>query len=434
MREIFFVVSLLGVSLVIGALTNAMGWSLLGGALIWIFWQSKEFKKLRRWGRRPLRRPENGSETWFNIAYGPFRSLQRERDRTRQMAERLRQILGLAEFIPDGIIVLGPAAEIVGVNQAANTLLQLTDEDIGLGLASVVRQPDFVAFLRDGGGQETLEFASPIDASTTLEARLFLVSDQTSIVLIRDITTLNKLLTMRQSFVANVSHELKTPLSVVKGYLETLEDPDEDPQLKLELVGRLGAPVERMNSLVSDLMLLTQLESQDQTPVFNAINLSSVVKHAIAELGGTEGMRCPITLNLADNAYVEGVESELQSVCVNLISNAVRYSPECGAITISTTVEQGHVVLAVSDHGVGIAPEHINRLTERFYKVDLAAAGARGGTGLGLAIVKHVLRRHGSTLEISSQLGEGSTFSCAFPSSKPERATQESNKPADRIH
>ena len=409
-----FVVLLTTLSLIIGVLTNALGWSLLCGTIIWILWQAKEFNKLRRWGERPLRRPENGSESWFNIAYVPFRSLQRQRIRTRQVAERLRAILGLAEFIPDGIIVLGAAAEIVGLNQAANRLLQLSDRDIGLGLATVVRQPDFVNFLRARGEQETLEFTSPVDPNTTLEARLFVVSEETSIVLIRDVTTLNKLLTMRQSFVANVSHELKTPLSVVKGYLETLSDPEEDPNLKLELLPRLAPPVERMNSLVSDLMLLTQLESQDRVAEFSALNISSVVGHALAELGGTDSFVNPVSLDLADNAYIRGVQSEIQSVCVNLIGNALRYSPEGGAITITTAVNNGEVTLSVSDCGVGIAPEHINRLTERFYKVDLAASGARGGTGLGLAIVKHVLRRHDSNLSITSELGKGSTFSCSF--------------------
>lgn len=414
MREIFFVVSLVIISLAIGALTDSLGWSLLCATVLWILWQAKEFNKLRRWSERPLQRPENGSESWFSIAYAPFRSLQRQRARTRQIAERLRQILGLAEFIPDGIIVLGAAGEIVGVNHAANKLLQLSDQDVGLGLATVVRQPDFVSFLRKGGEQEPLEFVSPVDINTTLEARLFAVSNETSIVLIRDITTQNRLLTMRQSFVANVSHELKTPLSVVKGYLETLSDPDEDPELKLEILPRLTAPVERLNALVSDLMLLTQLESTERMPVYEVVNLSSIVRYALAELGGVDSLSNPVTTNLAEDAFVEGVASELQSVCVNLISNALRYSPSEGSIDISTDVAHGQVSLTVADHGVGIAPEHINRLTERFYKVDLAAAGARGGTGLGLAIVKHVLRRHGSNLEITSELGKGSTFRCSF--------------------
>lgn len=416
-RELFLVFTLAVLAIFVGLCTDELGWSLFIALAIWVASQYREFSKLRRWSLQPLRRPENGSDSWFGLAYSPYRALLRQRRRTRRLVVRFRQILGLAEFVPDGVIVLGPAGEIQGFTKAAKRLMQLDERDIGIGLATVFRHPDFVAFLRGGSEEEALEFTSPADDAVTLEARRFVVDDQASIVMIRDTTSLNKVMTMRQSFVANVSHELRTPLSVVKGYLETMTDPDEDDAIKLHLISRLVAPVDRLNSLVTDLMRLTQLESSERTPHLDPVDLAMVVRHAIEELGGVEHLPCRIHLDLMDGCIIGGVESELHSVCLNLISNALRYGAQNGDIWVSCTRQVDQIILAVADNGAGIAPEHLSRLTERFYKVDLAGAGARGGTGLGLAIVKHVLRRHGCVLDIKSDLGAGSTFTCAFPRS-----------------
>ncbi|NKB97901.1 MAG: DUF3329 domain-containing protein [Pseudomonadales bacterium] len=414
MKEARLILGLTVFSLLLGIWLDSLGWGLLIGLCIWIYVQSREFAKVQRWSQRPLQRPKNGFDHWFNIAYAPYRALQRQRQRTHAMAERLRQILGLAEFIPDGVIVLGNGGVIQGINQAGKRMMSLHESDIGLGLATVARQPDFVAFLRQGNEDEILEFTSPVDPMTTLEARRFMVDEDASIILIRDLTTLNKLLTMRQSFVANVSHELRTPLAVVQGYMETMTDADEDDALRLELIDRLVAPIDRMRSLVDDLMTLTQLESGDRDPQFEIVDLTRVVRSALAELGGVDEIPCEVTLELTEGATVIGVESELHSVCVNLISNAVRYGAVGGMIDVVAEVVDGLVRLRVTDKGVGIAPEHLHRLTERFYRVDLAGARAKGGTGLGLAIVKHILRRHESALEITSSLGRGSTFACEF--------------------
>jgi two-component system, OmpR family, phosphate regulon sensor histidine kinase PhoR len=407
--------------LLLGILTNNMAWSLLLGLSIWTFLQSKEFAKVRRWSQRPLQRPENGHDNWFSIADTPYQALQRQRQRTQVIAGQLRNALRLAEFIPDGIIVLGPDGVIQGINQAAKKMMSLHGSNIGLGLVTVVRQPNFIDFLNEQDDEKILEFVSPLDPIRTLEARKFHVDEDASIVLIRDITTLNQLLTMRQSFVANVSHELRTPLAVVQGYMETLTDPDEEADLRIDLIARLVAPIDRMCSLVDDLTTLTQLESGSLTPALNTVDLTRVVHGALAELGGVDSLQCEVVLGLANNATVAGVETELYSVCVNLISNAIRHGADGGTIKIVSEIADGWVRLSVTDNGGGIAPEHLDRLTERFYRVDLAGARATGGTGLGLAIVKHVLRRHDATLEITSTLGSGSTF--AFELAHESQAT-----------
>ncbi len=219
---------------------------------------------------------------------------------------------------------------------------------------------------------------------------------------------------MRQNFVANVSHELRTPLTVVNGYLESLEDPQLEDELKLQLLPRLAAPMRRMQSLVEDLLLLTQLESVPDESHKEPVNLAAVIERAASELEPLTTSPGQLRRKISSDAKVLGFETELHSVCINLISNAIRYSPEGNPIEIEYRDVEDGVRLQVRDSGSGIAPEHLNRLTERFYRVDMSGARAKGGTGLGLAIVKHVLRRHGSELNIDSELGVGSVFWCVL--------------------
>jgi two-component system phosphate regulon sensor histidine kinase PhoR len=400
-------------ALILGAIFDALGWALFIALSIWSALQYREYRKLARWSQRPLRIPENGPDAWFGVAYAPYRMLSRQRQRTRAMGHRLRELLGLVRGIPDGVIVLNPAGDIRGMNQAAKDLLQLKESDIGLGLASVVRGPDFVAFLKADSHDESLEFISPFNAEQNFEARRFNVDDG-FVVLIRDITTLNRLLTMRQNFVANVSHELRTPLTVVSGYMETIADPTQPSDLRLELIDRIPAPLKRMESLINDLLLLTQLESIPAGNDHQRFSLQRIVESSAHELLGICSNPDQIQVHCEVRGEILGIESEIRSVCVNLLENAIKYSPEGSPVCISVTEVGNNIRLAVQDKGQGIAPEHLDRLTERFYRVDLAGSRSHGGTGLGLAIVKHVLRRHRSELHIESQLGQGSLFFCDF--------------------
>ena len=413
-KELAIIAGLLLAALIIGLITEALGWSLFIATLVWLTLQIREYRKVARWARRPFRQPRNGSEAWFQLAYQPFRTLQRERARTKAMADRLREILSLAEVIPDAVIVLSQHGEIEGMNNAAKELLYLTDRDIGLVLTTVVRNPDFIRFIRSGNTDEPLEFVSSMNQERMYEARRIETDIGRTIMLVRDITALNRLLTMRQNFVANVSHELRTPLTVVSGYLETILDEEQSPDLRLELTQRLNSPIKRMQNLVNDLMLLTQLESTPADTHRHTVKLGRIIRAAVNELQPLCGHPDQICVDIQADPPISGIETELHSVCVNLLSNAIRYSPEDRPIRISLSEHDDGVRLRVQDHGYGIAPEHLSRLTERFYRVDLAGARTRGGTGLGLAIVKHVLLRHESELQIQSTLGEGSSFFCDF--------------------
>jgi two-component system phosphate regulon sensor histidine kinase PhoR len=367
-----------------GLLLEEMGWCLFVAAMIWIVLQTTADRKTLAW-------PRHSS--------------------THEATEGLWDHLGLAEVIPDGVIVMSPDGDIQRINRAAQNLLQLSEKDIGLELATVVRSPNFVAYVRSVKPQdEPLDFVSPIDPNRFFEARRFDTDTGQTIILLRDITDLNRLLTMRQNFIANVSHELRTPITVVAGYLETMTDHDQSEALRLSLIDRLEQPVKRMQTLVDDLMMLTQLESKPIAETKQPVRLKQIVQTAVAELQGLCVHPDQLVLSVGADDTVLGIESELHSACINMISNALRYSPEGNSVDISLSEHGSKVRLTVSDHGYGIAPEHLNHITERFYRVDMAGSRTRGGTGLGLAIVKHVLRRHDSELQVHSTLGRGSVF------------------------
>lgn len=422
-RALPLALTLVVIALIAGLASGELGWCLFVGLALWVAIQAREFNKVALWARRPLSRPVNGNDTWFEIAYAPFRALSRERQRTRTVLTRLREVMTLVEGMPDAVIICATSGEIEGFNGAARKLLKMTDADVGIGLATVMRSPDLVEYLRADINDEPREFVSPFNADAIFEARRFKVETGRIVVLVRDITTLNRLLTMRQNFIANVSHELRTPVTVIAGYLETVLDDDQDSDFRLELAQRFKRPLSRMQTLVDDLLLLTQLESTPIPQHQDTLSMPQIIEAAANELANQQSTAGQVKLDLTSQRSITGIEAELHSVCTNLIANALRYSPENGEVTVSWHDNGSKIRLCVRDSGVGIAPEHIDRLTERFYRVDLAGARSRGGTGLGLAIVKHVLRRHRSELKIESTLGEGSLFYCEFEPAHAEAHT-----------
>ena len=421
-REIVIIVVLVVLAALFGLIFGSLISWLLVATLIWIAIQVRQYLRVAQWAQRPWRKPKNGLDSWFKLSYAPYRALTRERTRTRQATARLRQILNLTELIPDGVIVLSGTGEIQGLNKAATEILQIRDADVGLVLSTVLRQPDFVEFLAltpDAEEPQILEFSSPLDAERSLEARRVVIEGGGQIVLIRDITTLNRLLTVRQNFVANVSHELRTPLAVLQGYLETIQDSNEEPEVRLQLTHHLSKPTQRMKSLVDDLLLLTRLETTESQFAAVPVDMGQLIKAVIAEMGSLNDCHNRVIFECDNSLKVSGVEAELHSLCTNLLSNALRYSEIEKPIHINCHQDGDKIELQVIDQGVGIADEHLSHLTERFYRVDMADARSRGGTGLGLAIVKHVLRRHNSSLQITTKLGHGSTFACRFQAYEP---------------
>jgi two-component system, OmpR family, phosphate regulon sensor histidine kinase PhoR len=372
---------------------------------------------MRQWSRHPMRRPDNTVELWQEPTVRVFRSLRLLRSRIRRLTTRLRYVRSATEALPDGAVLIKRNGEIDMFNLAAQTLLGLSARDVGQNFVSLVRNPE-IASLVNGQAAEGLVEITATHSDLQLEVRRIDIDETRMLILARDVSQLNRLLSMRQDFVANVSHELRTPLTVILGYLESLDHDESLDQEQLRaLITRLGSPAKRMKVLVDDLLLLTRLESSpkpSQTDV-DIVAVAPMLESIVAEARQISDGRHRITLEADPALRLRGSEFELHSAFSNLVGNAVRYSPDGGDILVRWFATQAGPRFEVEDHGMGIPAQHLTRITERFYRVDLSGSRARGGTGLGLAIVKHVLKRHDATLGVQSELNRGSLFYCVFP-------------------
>ena len=419
----YFAVSLLCAG-TLGYAFDAAGWFLFLMTLLWYGWHAYSARRFLHWSQKPISRPAIPSATWQRTAERLFRSTQRNRERSQRYFNQLKLQQTINETLPDAAVIVSPVGDIRRYNQAARDLLHLNRDDQGHNLAALIRARELAALLRGEVKEELVEFASPFDDDRRFEARRIVMEDSQHLILVRDVSELNRLLSMRQDFIANVSHELRTPLTVVTGYLEALQDDEVDGELLKSILLKLNAPTARMKALVEDLLLLTRLESSPppRSDELASIDMASLVRQIVMDAAELSSGEHEFHQHVDTNIRLLGIEKEVHSACSNLIVNAVRYSPEGGSIRISWATEGDGARFEVRDTGVGIAPEHLSRLTERFYRVDLAGARVRGGTGLGLAIVKHVLKRHDAKLQIESELGEGSRFYCEFP---PERIARQ---------
>jgi two-component system phosphate regulon sensor histidine kinase PhoR len=310
--------------------------------------------------------------------------------------------------------------EILWFNPTAAKWLGLRRKvDYGIRIDNLIRNPEFVEYVT-----ATPSGPGPRIHMPSLGDRWFafdLVTTSTrdlQLLIVRDVTTEARLESMRRDFVANASHELRSPLTVVRGYLDTLaEDPGLDAAWR-EPVREMQRQSERMHAIVSDLLELSRLEASrgeaEREPVDVAGLLALMRKEALAR----PDRPAAFELLLESDALLLGAETELHSILQNLITNAIKYTPREGTVTVRFWTDRLGAHVSVADTGIGIASEHLPRLTERFYRVDAGRSRKLGGSGLGLAIVKHALQRHGGHLEIASQEGKGSTFTCHFP---PER-------------
>ncbi|MCY4276598.1 MAG: phosphate regulon sensor histidine kinase PhoR [Gammaproteobacteria bacterium] len=390
-------------------------WGLVAALAVVVAYLSTQLAQLSRWAQRPLKRPEQDS-IWRRDALRIGQSLRSARARARRFASVLRQMRRTADSIPDGLVVVRGAGEIEYFNQSARRMLGLLQSDRGKNLFALIRDPDVQALLA-GGGEALVEIDSPVTAGARIEMRRVKLQEERDIVIARDVTELNRLLTLRRDFVANISHELRTPLTVILGYLESLTEEKLGKAQRQAAIAKLERPARRMQALAEDLLTLTNLESSpypDDSKVTGVV-VDGVLQAVVEEARNLSGGKHDISLESDATLAVEGVFEEIYSAFHNLVSNAVRYSPNGGHIRVRWMRRAEGAVFEVSDEGVGIAAEHLSRLTERFYRVDFKSARVRGGTGLGLAIVKHVLRRHGSVLQVESTPGEGSRFWFLLP-------------------
>lgn len=343
-----------------------------------------------------------------------------ERD-LRHIIERFQQA---SSAIPDGIVVLNASNRIDWANPRALAQLGLDlKKDRGQPIVNLVRQPEFLHYLDTGDYGASIIVPSHRDAGRKLALQLVPFASDQKLLMSRDVTELEAVARMRRDFIANVSHEMKTPLTVISGFIETLQDLDIDERQRMRFLQLMHEQAKNLQRLVADLLTLSALES-DQNPVqeerFAVVPLLLALSADAKALSKGEHQ---IALDIREAASIQGSREELASAFGNLISNAVRYTPPKGTITLGWRVDDdGTGVFSVTDTGIGITAEYLPRLTERFYRVDRSRSRATGGTGLGLAIVKHVLLRHQAELEIASERGKGSTFAARLPAARVERA------------
>ncbi|MBP7665255.1 MAG: phosphate regulon sensor histidine kinase PhoR, partial [Burkholderiaceae bacterium] len=333
--------------------------------------------------------------------------------------QRLAEFLSAIEASPNGVLLLDADDQIAWCSAVAADHLGLdAQRDLGQPVTNLVRMPAFVAYLQDGVWREPIILAAP-DGTGTLQVVLRGYGDRQKLVITQDVTERQRAEAMRRDFVANVSHEIRTPLTVLAGFVETMASLPLTGAERSRVITLMQQQTDRMQVLVADLLQLAQLEGSPRPPSDRWTPLTRLLQRAADDARTLSAGRHQVTVEAPEGIELAGLETELLSAVANLATNAVRYTPADGAIHIGWRLRgDGQGEIEVRDTGIGVAREHLPRLTERFYRVDGSRSRDTGGTGLGLSIVKHVVQRHGGSLEIDSEPGKGSRFRLLLPAGR----------------
>ena len=372
---------------------------------------------LRGWLRRPqLETLPRGRGVWEEALAELHRFLKRRDAEQESLDQSLARFRAAVRALPDGVVILDREHRIEWANPTAAHHFGIdARRDLGQPVVNLIRQPDFVTFL--GAGDFSQPLALRTRGDTTLSLRVIEFGEEQKLLNSRDVTADERIDTMRRDFVANVSHELKTPVTVLSGFVETLSDESfaMSPAQRGRYLAMMAEQARRMERLVEDLLTLSALESSAAPAEELPIEMLPFVERLADEARALSGGRHRVESEVEGDGRLLGSAAELHSALSNLVSNAVRYTPDGGSVRLAWRVVDGSGVFSVSDSGIGIEARHIPRLTERFYRVDSGRSRESGGTGLGLAIVKHALTRHQAALDVASEPGRGSTFSAVFP-------------------
>jgi two-component system phosphate regulon sensor histidine kinase PhoR len=404
-----------------------VGPSWLGVAIafgLYLAWQLRNLYLLERWVRlRSQLDPPSIGGIWGDVVTQILRLHRRKQYHKQRLAQLFRELRRSTAALPDGVIVLGRQHEIVWFNRRAASLLGLKRPvDVGLRIDNLIRAPEFIRYLRSNDYATPLVLRPPTEAEVYLSLQIVPYGAGQSLLLARDVTEQRRLEAMRKDFVANASHELRTPLTVISGYLDTLaEDPEIDPVWRSP-IRDMRAQAQRMNAIIADLLELSRLEANDGEPPPTPIDVPAMLERLARDALARAERPGEVRLELGTRAGLRGDAREIESAFTNLVDNAVKYTPRDGRIELRWRVDDAGAHFAVADTGIGIPPEHLPRLTERFYRVDAGRSRGQGGSGLGLAIVKHALQRHGGRLTVESVEGKGSTFTAHFPPARVARA------------
>lgn len=406
--------------LAVGALFAHMALGGLLALLLYVGLQLHQLARLHAWLVAPNRNalPDAGG-IWGEVFDLLIDQQRKNRKRKKRLASMLAEFQASTAALPDGAVVLGEHGAISWFNTAAVQLLGLrTPHDLGIRIPNLIRYPSFTEFFDRGEFEQEIEAPSPLNRKRMLSLRIIPYGNDQKLLIVRDVSERRQLEAARRDFVANASHELRTPLTVLRGYLDLMDmDAHDDGPL-----ANWHAPIVemrnqalRMEKLVNDMLKLARLEADRAVMRDELLQAPTLIQRAIDEARAISNGAHRFEHDIDTNTLLIGGEAEFYSIISNLITNAVRYTPEGGVIRINWQHGDDGVRFAVADTGIGIAGDDIPRLTERFYRVDVGRSRESGGMGLGLSIVKHALEAFGTQLQIDSKLGVGSTFFCHFP-------------------
>jgi two-component system, OmpR family, phosphate regulon sensor histidine kinase PhoR len=415
---------------------------LVAGALVWLAADSLRGAALLKWLRSgPSAAKPSVGGLWGDAAERVDRALRARDLKTVDAERRLQDFLGAIQRSPNGVVLLDPQGRIEWCNQTAAAQFGLDPKrDLMQHVTNLVRDPSFTAYYNGGNGGRDIVIPGPGSLpSRPVKLSLYLhgYGEGRKLLLSRDVTALEQAEVMRRDFIANVSHEIRTPLTVLMGFVETLQNLPLDAQERARYLDLMAQQAQRMQTLVGDLLTLSRLEGRPLPGVgewIPAATLMAQCEQDARALAGVLDKPQQMRFGAPPPLEIAGAPSELLSAMSNLVSNAVRYTPAGGSIDVQwRALPDGRGEYSVRDTGPGIAPEHLPRLTERFYRVDRSRSRETGGTGLGLAIVKHVVQRHGAELRVESTPGSGSIFTIVFPASRLRAAAPVSAPSPDDI-
>lgn len=408
-----------GLALIVGWSLGSIPIALLSALLLYCAWLHRQVSQLLRWIRNHKRTPAPESRGVFEDLCREIDYIRnRDKKRKKKLRNYLKQFQQATQALPDGTIVLDEYGSVKWANKAAGASLGIQwPDDNDQRITNLVRMPELIEFVNVANKNSSLDIPSPVDPDIQLNIRLTPYGNNQRLFVARDITQLHRTNQIRSDFVANVSHELKTPITVLRSYLETMSGQQElcPPTWENGLQQMLDH-VKRMQNVVEDLLTLSKLEQSDHVEERKPVVVSAMITdiHRLAK-NLEDHSEHIFVLEIDTNLEILGSTNELFSCFSNLVFNAIHYTEARGVIEINWYRDESGAHFSVTDNGQGIPAEKIPRLTERFYRVDRARTRALGGTGLGLAIVNHVLTRHDATLYIESEVGVGSTFRCDFP-------------------
>jgi two-component system phosphate regulon sensor histidine kinase PhoR len=405
-------------------------WAGLATALaLHLAWVLATLFRLEWWLRhRSYADPPDLRGVWGEIVAQIVRLHRRKRFHKQRFVQLMRQLQRSTAALPSGVVILNAQREIVWFNRMAGRLLNLRrTADLGLRIEHLLREPEFVRYLAGGDYANPIVFRPTTGEDNYLSMQVAPYGDGQLLLLVSDVSRQAKLEAVRRDFVANASHELRSPLTVISGYLETL---GQDAALAADLqrpIAEMRRQAERMTAIIRDLLALSRLEESDEVDGGEPIDVAALTALLRKDVLARAVHPRDVRVRVESAARLVGDEPEIHAAFSNLVDNAAKYTPADGALEMRWWQDEEGGHFSVSDTGMGIPPEHIPRLTERFYRVDPGRSRSTGGSGLGLAIVKHVLQRHGGTLEVQSTIGAGSIFTCHFPPQRLEQGAPSTN-------